>query len=336
MSDFRQLIKLCEGKKIYIQTHNFPDPDAIASAFGLQYLLSRYNISSKICYEGKIDKISTQKMLWAFHIEIFPYKEIINELKDDDCIICIDSQKNGGNITDFIGEEIACIDHHPTFVPIEYKYMDVQITGACASIIAEYIYVSEWDPSEDVATALIYGMKMDTLDFSRGVTQKDIKMFSYLFDYHNASVLSLLKRSNMEFNDLKAYGAAIEHISLHDFTGFSAIPFPCSDAMVAILSDFILSLSDIEIVIISSKRNDGIKLSIRSECDEIHAGDLARKALAGIGDGGGHASMAGGHISNENLPLLGENPDIFLLKRFSDTISQTVKENYQFDFTEGE
>lgn len=37
MNDFNQLAALCHGKHIYIQTHNFPDPDAIASAFGLPW-----------------------------------------------------------------------------------------------------------------------------------------------------------------------------------------------------------------------------------------------------------------------------------------------------------
>ena len=44
MNDFNQLAALCHGKHIYIQTHNFPDPDAIASAFGLQRLLAQHEI----------------------------------------------------------------------------------------------------------------------------------------------------------------------------------------------------------------------------------------------------------------------------------------------------
>lgn len=31
-----ELVEILKGHKTYIQTHNFPDPDAIASAFGLQ------------------------------------------------------------------------------------------------------------------------------------------------------------------------------------------------------------------------------------------------------------------------------------------------------------
>lgn len=36
MNDLHKLADLCKGKHIYIETHNIPDPDAIASAFGLQ------------------------------------------------------------------------------------------------------------------------------------------------------------------------------------------------------------------------------------------------------------------------------------------------------------
>ena len=37
-----KLVELLKGNVVYIQTHNFPDPDAIASAFGLQYFLKQH------------------------------------------------------------------------------------------------------------------------------------------------------------------------------------------------------------------------------------------------------------------------------------------------------
>ena len=46
MKQFDRLIQLCQGHRVYIQTHNFPDPDAIGSAFGLQRLLGVYGIHS--------------------------------------------------------------------------------------------------------------------------------------------------------------------------------------------------------------------------------------------------------------------------------------------------
>lgn len=317
MSDYRDLIDLCRGHNIYIQTHDFPDPDAIASAYGLQKLLLLYDIPSKLCYDGRIDKLSASKMLDIFQIEMLSYKSLQSDMRENDYIICVDSQKNSGNVTDFLGDEVACIDHHPTFVEVEYKYQDIRIVGACATLIAEYYKALGHDPDPDVATALLYGMKMDTLQFTRGVTGEDIKMFDFLFRYCDQEKLEGLERNNMEFSDLKAYGAAIESIELYDKTGFSCIPFSCPDAMIAILSDFILALIEVEVAVVFSYRKDGIKLSVRSEDPDIHAGNLVHEALAGIGNGGGHAAMAGGMIKKENEAVLGRYPkdavrDLFL------------------------
>ena len=309
MSSFMDLVTLCRGHKVYIQTHNFPDPDAIASAFGLQKLLENYDVPSELCYDGRIDKLSASKMLDTFQISMQPYETLCPNLREEDYIICVDSQKHGGNVTDFIGNEVACIDHHPTFVPMEYQYQDIRITGACASLIAEYYKLLGIQPDRNVATALLYGIKMDTLQFTRGVTELDIRMFEFLFLHCDQEKLAGIERNNMEFNDLKAYGAAIESIELYDKVGFSCIPFSCPDALIAILSDFILALVEVEVAVVFSYRTEGIKLSVRSENPKIHAGNLIHAALDGIGNGGGHAGMAGGLIRKEQEPLLGRYPN---------------------------
>ena len=63
-----ELVELLKGHRVFIQTHNFPDPDAIASGFGLQYFLGVHGVVSDICYDGKIDKLSTKKMFEVFGI----------------------------------------------------------------------------------------------------------------------------------------------------------------------------------------------------------------------------------------------------------------------------
>ena len=322
MNRLNSLIQLCEGHRVYIQTHNFPDPDAIGAAFGLQKLLGVYGIESMLCYDGRIDKLSSSKMLDLFQIRMEPYESLASRMKETDRIICVDTQKNGGNVTDFIGNEIACIDHHPTFVPEEYLYQDIRITGACATLIAEYYKLSAIEPDRDTATALLYGLKMDTLQFTRGVTELDIDMFRFLLPFCDREKLSVLERNNMELADLNAYGAAIESIELCGTVGFSWIPFSCPDAMIAILSDFILSLVEVEVAIVCSVREDGIKLSARSEDPAISAGDLLHKALEDLGNGGGHASMAGGFIAKDHLAKLGRNPREAIQNLVLETLGQ--------------
>ena len=131
-----------------------------------------------------------------------------------------------------------------------------------------------------------------------------------------------LERNNMEFGDLRAYGAAIERIEVYGKVGISDIPFPCPDALVAIISDFILSLQEVEVAVVFSHREDGIKFSIRSEDPVIHAGNLVRDALKGYGSGGGHAGMAGGLIPKENEPLLGAEPKDRIRERFLKILSK--------------
>ena len=322
MYRIEQLANLCRDKKVYIQTHNFPDPDAIASAFGVQKLLQLYGIESTLCYAGRIDKLSTSKMLQMFHIQMHSYDDLQKQMQETDCIICVDSQKNAGNLTDFIGQELAVIDHHPTFVKAEYQYEDLRIHGACASMIAEYFAEAGLTPDCDTATALLYGIKMDTLQFTRGVTPLDISMFGFLYPLVDHDKIKNIEYNNLEFNDLRAYGAAIEHIKVYDTAGFSCIPFSCPDALIATISDFILSLEEVQLSIIFSYRDDGIKFSVRSEIADIHAGELIHKVLNGLGSGGGHAGMAGGLIPQKNVAELGEHPQNRIIQLFLDELER--------------
>lgn len=320
MRDFHHLVQLCRDCKVYIQTHNFPDPDAIASAFGLQDLLKRFDVEATLCYAGRIDKLNTAKMLECFGIEMFAYDDLA--MKPEDAIICVDSQKYNGNITDFIGNEIACIDHHPTYKQVDYQYSDLQITGACATLIARYYQDLHMVPDRNVATALLYGIRMDTLQFSRGVTQLDIEMFGFLFPFCDQKSLAHLERNSLQFQDLRAYSSAIDNISIYGGLGIAGIHFSCPDGLIATLSDFILSLEEVMVAVVYSFREDGIKFSVRSENPDIHAGELVRAALSGVGDGGGHQEMAGGLVKKEQQRLLGKYPETVIRERFLDVLER--------------
>ena len=316
MCQIEKLAELCRNKTVYIQTHNFPDPDAIASAFGLQKLLHIYGIDSKICYSGRIDNISISKMLQLFHIEMHAYDTLQKTIQITDYIICVDCQKNNGNLTGFTGQETAVIDHHPTFSKAEYFYEDLRITGACASLIASYFEEANITPDPDTATALLYGIKMDTLQFSRGVTPLDISMFAFLYPLIDQVKMKHVECNNMELSDLRAYGAAIEHIKVYGTVGFSCIPFSCPDALIASISNFMLSLEEVQVSIIFAFRDDGIKFSVRSEISSVHAGELIHRVLKKIGSGGGHAGIAGGLIPAHNIRELGSDPENHIIQVF--------------------
>ena len=295
-----QLVELLRGHKNYIQTHNYPDPDAVASAFGLQYFLKQHGVEATICYEGTVEQLSTRKMFEVFQIDVLEASQI-QDMTEQDYIVAVDSQKYNANLTDLVGDEVACIDHHPTFIECSYQYGDIRKAGACSTLIAQYFYQTRTPMDATVAAALAYGIKVDTADFIRGVTELDLDMFAYVYKQADVDKIKIMYHDVLELDDLKAYGAAIDNIYINDGVGFAWIPLDCPDALIAIISDFILSLNVVDISIVYAVRRDGIKFSVRSEHGDIDAGKMVANVLKDYGSGGGHREMAGGFIPKENM-----------------------------------
>lgn len=328
--EWKKLVELLKGHVVYLQTHNFPDPDALSAAYGMQIFLRANGVESTICYAGKIEKNSTKRMLDVFGIKAVHIDEIPDMLEED-YIVTIDAQKYNSNITDFVGDEVACIDHHPTMIPCAYKYSDIRICGACCSIVADYFIKSNTTMDTNTATALLYGLKMDTESFNRGVTDFDIEMYGYLHKLADNQKIISMYNNNMEIEDLHAYGEAIRNIQIYDNVGFAKISFDCPDALVAMISDFILGLDVVEFSVVYAVRDGGYKFSVRNETAVYHAGTITARALDGLGGGGGHFSMAGGVILAEKMKELGFNPDFTIRKRFMDAIKQEKLEYNKSD-----
>lgn len=328
--EWKKLVELLKGHVVYLQTHNFPDPDALSAAYGMQVFLRANGVKSTICYAGKIEKNSTKRMLDVFGIEAVHIDEIPDMLEED-YIVTIDAQKYNSNITDFVGDEVACIDHHPTMIPCAYKYSDIRICGACCSIVADYFIKSNTTMDTNTATALLYGLKMDTESFNRGVTDFDIEMYGYLHKLADNQKIISMYNNNMEIEDLHAYGEAIRNIQIYDNVGFAKISFDCPDALVAMISDFILGLDIVEFSVVYAVRDGGYKFSVRNETAVYHAGTVTARALDGLGGGGGHFSMAGGVILADRMKELGNNQDFAIRKRFMDSIKQ---EKLEYDTSE--
>ena len=287
MTKLEELLKQINRKHVYIQTHNFPDPDAIASALGIQELLKHNGITSTICYKGKIDRYSTDKLRELMNIELLNVEDLGAILTEEDEVILVDAQKGNSNIIDITGDEIICIDHHPENEKFSYRFKDIRPgVGACATIVAQYFFENEIPMDRRIATTLTYGIRIDANNLSRGVSKLDIEMLYRMFDECDYEVIHMLENSNLCFDDLMAYSSAISNIS-----------------------DFMLALKEVSFSVVYSRKSDGIKLSVRSEKSMLDAGKIVAEALKGIGNGGGHASMAGGFV-----PCTGSDMDVKLLE----------------------
>ena len=322
---FKDFISKYKGQTLYVQTHNFPDPDALGSALGLKTLCKHFGVDTILCYDGKIDKLSTKRILSVFNLEIYS-KDDVPGLCEESKIILVDTQKEAGNVTDFIGDEIACVDHHPTIKQIDYEYKDVRIMGACASMVTLYFKEYGITPDTVTATALLYGIKMDTNNFTRGVKAEDIEAFGYLNPLIDDELMTNVSVNTMEFMDLTAFSASINTIKVFGDIGIAHIPFSCPEGLIAMISDFLLALEEVRVAVVYSKRDNGWKFSGRSETSEVDVGDVLHDTLTALGgNGGGHSCMAGGLLPIERVEDYGVNADHIICNRIVDTANKLRK-----------
>lgn len=301
MTRLEEIIKQITNKHVFIQTHNIPDPDAISSAFGLQSLLRSEGVEATICYKGEIDRYNTLKLIEVLGISLENLSDMGCDVTEDDEVILVDAQMGNSNITNVAGDKIICIDHHPTYEKVCYRYADIRPKiGACASIIAQYFVESGIPMDVKAATALSYGIRCDTDRLSRGTSKLDMEMLYQLYEKSDNGIIKMLEGRELYFNDLMAYSKAIESIEVYDDISFASTGEDCPEALIASVSDFMLALVEVEFSVVYSIRKDGIKLSVRSKTLEYDAGRITSRALNGIGSGGGHPNMAGGMIPAES------------------------------------
>ncbi len=290
--------KLRYETAVYIQAHNFPDHDAIASAYGLQKLMERFGVHAEITFDGDIERESLRRMIENLNIKLVHAHEL--EMKKTDKIIIVDGCKHNRNVTDLPGEEMGIIDHHSIDVPDDVLYVDLRPNyGSTSTIIYEYYLKTHQTFTKNVATAMMIGLNKDTAGLTRGVNYHDVIAYSDL--WHNADMeyVNSIMRNDIEMSDLEYFSLGINKMKTFRNFGFIFFEQGCQQNLLGVLGDFFLTLNELDFVVLAARNNNKINLSIRSEYKKWNAALVIEKALQGIGFGGGHEDMAGGIIDEQ-------------------------------------
>jgi nanoRNase/pAp phosphatase (c-di-AMP/oligoRNAs hydrolase) len=287
--------------EVFIQPHNVPDPDAIASSLGMYYLLDQRGIQKlAIVYDQEIEKANSLRMLEMFKVPIMKAEDA-HTLGEEDWAVLIDGQKGNANLTNLPTYEVAAIDHHEFKGDMGYRFMDIRPeVGSCSAIIAEWFFENSIVPPRGVATALVYGIFMDTDNLTRGACDLDINMFYKLYSFADIDAIVELKGNEISASDLELYADAFKTVEIYDELAFVRLR-NVNDSLLGAAGDIVVSVAGVNIVIAYAERETGVKLSVRSITDVIKANDLVRCLTEGCGVGGGHDNMAGGFTPKENL-----------------------------------
>lgn len=288
LRELRALVN--EGDRIAIVLQDDPDPDAMASAMALRTLLGRNKLTTPIFSFTPVTRPENRTMVHLLEIEITP--ATTEALSHFDRIAMVDVEPA------FFGDRIhradIVIDHHPGYPSGIAPFEDVRVRyGSTATIMTEYLITDEQHISERLATALMYGIRSDTVVLSRRVTDEDWQAFMHLYPLANFSLLRQIDRPEFPLSFARVLSRAMARVSLRD--GLIALHLGVveRDDLVVQMAELCLQFEGVNWVMVSGKLDHNLTIALRNQgVGRENAGELAKRLFGEMGSAGGHRDMA--------------------------------------------
>lgn len=310
------------SRTVIVQPHDDPDHDAAAAAFGLARLLAKSGFAPRILHRGRIRSHSLLAMVVELDVPMERVRcDGTEEAIDAPCVI-LDGSPGHANAKPLTPRLTGVIDHHPNPGIIECPFSDIRVSyGSCATIVSEYWMESGWEPDQAAATALLMGIQMDTDFLSRRVSPADLDAHRRIFFRADWEFSTRVMKGSLSVDDIPALALAAQGARVEGNIFFTVIPLDCTQELISIMADFFLRLNEISLTVIVEAGGGRYHVSVRSKTQELSAAAIVRRAIVGIGRGGGHDHMAGGVIDPAFYP--GEDA---LFARFVEAV-ETAQEN---------
>jgi nanoRNase/pAp phosphatase (c-di-AMP/oligoRNAs hydrolase) len=276
--------------KIHILLQHDPDPDAISSALALRELLGRKRATTPIVTFGGVTRPENLAMirLLDIHIERITYE---NLHQDGAKLALLDVQPPYFDRP--LGQVDLVVDHHPKRVQFSARYTDLRTQyGATASIFTEYLRAAGVEPSQRLATALLYGIKTDTLFLERGSHYADLEAFTFLYSFANRTMITRMERPALPREDLEALGRALSRLQLDNGVAVIHMGEIKREDVIPQMAEFCLQIEGVDWAVVSGLCGDRVVISVRNVGYVRSAGDVMKRLFDAIGSAGGHRSMA--------------------------------------------
>jgi nanoRNase/pAp phosphatase (c-di-AMP/oligoRNAs hydrolase) len=296
-----ELLKLARGRqRALVLTHDNPDPDSLASAVALAFLLeARASVEARVVYGGIIGRAENLALVKVLRLPIVPVSQVVFD--EHDLLALVDTQPPVGNhsVPARYPVEVV-VDHHPLrdeslvapFADVGGEY------GATSTMLVEYLRAAKLEPSVEVATALFYGIKTDSRDLGRQTTPADIEAYLWLFPRADKHLLGRIEHPDLPAEYFRLYHSAIARARLYGETAVVAdLGEVYSPDMVAEVAERLSFLEGMKWSLAFGTYRGQLYVSLRVRDRRMNAGKLMRDICEDRGgSAGGHGSMAGARL----------------------------------------
>ncbi len=279
------------GDKIALLLQPDPDPDGLAAALALRTLLGRNKSSTPICAFGRVTRPENLAMIKLLDLDVHTIKP--EDLGQFDRVALIDTQPS------HLGIELpridAVIDHHPERHTFSAAYKDVRpYYGATSTIMTEYLNAAAIPIGQRLATALLYGIKADTLVLNREVIDADLDAFVSLYPKINYNILRRIEKPELPMKFAPILAGALKSMVLQDGVLVSFLGTVEREDLIPQIADFLLQFEDADWVVSAGVYEEQLVMSVRNVGYVKSAGEVVKRIITeqALGLGGGHRTMA--------------------------------------------
>jgi nanoRNase/pAp phosphatase (c-di-AMP/oligoRNAs hydrolase) len=281
-----------------VQTHDNPDPDCIGSAVALRWLIERYaGIPVVIAHGGGVGRSENRAMLRLLRVKAVPAAHV--DYGKHDLVCVVDAQPATGYVSLPEGVRADVIfDHHAIReAPAGARFTEIDETaGSTCTLLGEMMIENGIPIGQEVATALVYGMRAETLDLGRETRPRDEAVYTALYALANKRLLSRIISERVPRTYFQSFSRALLRARVHGtavVSDLGEIPVP---DLVPEMADLLLRLKDARWSCVMGSVGPRLYVSLRAADATMRADRVLRRSMGGMGVSGGHGSMAGGQI----------------------------------------
>lgn len=318
-ADLEKLRATAGSGPVLILTHDYPDPDALASGKALATLFREaWGIPGRLLYSGLVVRAENQTVLKRLTPE-WERSDILPDLREYTAVAQVDTQPGAGNNRlNIIHPSHIVIDHHyPIREMIDMvMYADIRTEmGSTATMLFQYLEAAGVQPDPILATAMFYGLKTDTRSLSRGASPADEIAFLQLLHHLDQQELSRVELASLSRDYYRSLSRGLHATRLFGKVIVARLGVMAQPDFSAEMADILIRLQDAHAALCLGQHGDTLHISLRTEPTGQHAGKIIQQLIAHHGKAGGHGTIAGGQIPLQGKdiePLLADIEHRFL------------------------
>jgi nanoRNase/pAp phosphatase (c-di-AMP/oligoRNAs hydrolase) len=299
----RSLLGVLRGRRpVLIVTHDQPDPDALAAAAAVRYLLAEHaDRAAVIAHGGTLGRPENRAMARLLAIPLVPLAEVRFERFGP--IVLVDTQYGMGNHSLPPNRVPAVVlDHHPPAEPAIETFRDVRPEyGASSTIAAEYLAAAGLTPPAWLATALYNGIRTDTQELSRHASPADEAAYAALGPLVDRQILARIAYPPLPRSHYAMLRRAVERAVIFPPLVVSVLDEVRNPDSVSEIADLLARYEGADWAATLGIYRGVILLSLRSTRADADAGAIAARAVDDLGTAGGHPRAAAGRVEARGL-----------------------------------